>query len=226
VVPDASPHLIAAVYDEPRGRRVRVAIVGARSTFCDVDMVQRRLTVGVRLRPGTLPVLTRAAASLLTDTALPLDEVLGRSPAPLEDALASDDGEEALRHMLRLLRRLLPPARDPGSTFAAASAALSVAQLGRILGVSARTLQQRTHAEIGLAPKRMLRIVRLHRALAACAGGSGWAEAAHDHGYADQPHLVREMQALLGETPTSWRARRGAEQAAADSFKTRPRVRR
>jgi AraC-like DNA-binding protein len=78
-------------------------------------------------------------------------------------------------------------------------------------------LRERTHREIGLSPKHILRVVRLHAALhAARKPGASWSDVASRSGYADQSHLTREMRDLLGETPSSWRTR-----GTAVSFKTR-----
>jgi AraC-like DNA-binding protein len=74
--------------------------------------------------------------------------------------------------------------------------------------------------EVGLAPRRLLRIVRLHRVPGACHLRPRWADLAADAGYADQHHLVREFRSLLGETPVSWLARRKVGETFADSFKT------
>jgi AraC-like DNA-binding protein len=46
-------------------------------------------------------------------------------------------------------------------------------------------------------------------------GDRSWAAIAAMAGYADQAHLTRELHALLGETPSAWRAR-----GSAVSFKT------
>jgi len=61
---------------------------------------------------------------------------------------------------------------------------------------------------LGLSPKRLLRIERLHRVLANSQGGSvSWAQLAVTCGFADQAHMIREFQELLGESPTAWSSR-------------------
>jgi AraC-like DNA-binding protein len=46
--------------------------------------------------------------------------------------------------------------------------------------------------------------------------GESLASAALNAGYSDQAHLTREFGSLLGESPTTWQRRGGA-----DSFKNR-----
>ncbi|MBL0802391.1 AraC family transcriptional regulator, partial [Streptomyces albidoflavus] len=50
-------------------------------------------------------------------------------------------------------------------------------------------------------PKTLARILRLARARELGATGLSAAEVAHRAGYADQPHLSREVRALTGLTP-------------------------
>lgn len=64
----------------------------------------------------------------------------------------------------------------------------------------------------------------MHAALHAARGpGRSWSDVAYVAGYADQPHLTRELRALLGETPSAWKTRGSAdslptERALADAF--------
>ncbi len=214
VVADASAHVIVTLGAGSRGEVGRAAVVGARSTFADIDVAGRRFTLGVRLRPGVLPALARVPATALTDRAVDARDVLGAAWTTVVEVLGEHGPRAAMDRMLTLLRRPHGPVRE---TFAAAQDTGSVAALARALGLPLRTLHQKTREQIGLGPKRLLRILRLHRALVAYRRARGWAEAAAISGYADQPHLVRELRALLGETPTSWIAR---GLPAADSFKT------
>ncbi len=93
----------------------------------------------------------------------------------------------------------------------ATGGALRVEQLSSDIGWSRKHLAARFHAEVGLPPKAIARIVRFGRARAmADAGeGTGWADIAAACGYADQAHLVREFRALAGVAPGAWRDRAG-----------------
>jgi AraC-like DNA-binding protein len=67
--------------------------------------------------------------------------------------------------------------------------------------------------ETGMSPRRFARIQRFHALLrsADCAARLEWAALAFRHGYADQPHLIREVQDLAGVTPARLLAERRAE---------------
>jgi AraC-like DNA-binding protein len=68
------------------------------------------------------------------------------------------------------------------------------------LGVSERHLRRRMNAEVGYGPKRLERVLRLRRALAA-AHYDGLAAAAYSAGYTDQAHFTNDCVALAGIPP-------------------------
>ncbi|WP_394834370.1 helix-turn-helix domain-containing protein [Pendulispora rubella] len=216
IVPDPSAHLIVV---RTREGTARASVVGARSTFVDIDVSRRQLTLGVRLRPGVLADMMRERASSFTDRAFPLEDVMGRSGNALERAHDAEP-EVVLDALLGLVRSKARAGRG-NRTFIAMAQSSSVAAAAHALGMPLRTLHARALEVIGLSPKRVLRILRLYRALQTVRPSLGWAGVAAHAGFSDQPHLVREIQALLGETPRQWLAR-GAHHPlrAADSFKT------
>jgi AraC-like DNA-binding protein len=214
VVPDASSHVIATVTARAHRRTLRVVVVGARSCAADIDVRNRILTVGLRLRHGALPFLTRASARELVDRSVPVDDVL--ATAVLRDLEFAPDAPAAviLDQLVRIVRRTCgrrtvaaTPYDPPWST---------VASWADQLKTPTRSLRERTWRDVGLSPKRLLRVRRLHAALRAARDERrSWCEIAHAAGYADQAHLTRDVRALLGEPPSAWAAR-----GSAVSFKT------
>jgi AraC-like DNA-binding protein len=208
VIPEANPNLILAISRTARGSiRARCCLVGPRSRFADVSMENRFLTCGIRLRPGALPLLTRFSASDFTDRSVPVEEVFGVRGRSLMDILNQCTSPiQALRTLGDFLEResargdcVLPfPRRQCNRVEEMASEA----------GVPLRTLHSRLMQHVGLSPKRLLRIERLQRALVCCRDRSTpWAELALRCGFADQAHMIREFQELLGESPTVWISR-------------------
>src|SRR5262245_7806020 len=88
-----------------------------------------------------------------------------------------------------------------------------VAELAARLGVSDRHLRRLMMDETGISPRQFARIQRFHALLrsADAAQRPAWAALAFHHGYADQPHLIREVQDLVGVTPARLHAERRAE---------------
>lgn len=66
------------------------------------------------------------------------------------------------------------------------------------MGLSERQLHRRSLAAFGYGPKTLARVLRFDRALALAQDGVPLAETAALAGYADQPHLAREVKALSG----------------------------
>lgn len=152
----------------------------------------------------------------------PLEDRLGRTRTPAE-------AEHVLVEFLRVraaaaqtARRVecmpAPPLVRVGMEMLRQSAGqLRPGALSTPLGVTDRHLRRAIQAETGISPRRFARVQRFHALLreADDAAKPGWAALAARHGYADQSHLIREMQALVGVTPSQLLAERRAEPTAA-----------
>jgi AraC-like DNA-binding protein len=155
-----------------------------------------------------LPALVNVAACELTDRSIPVGSVF--NGGLLHNVQISADAPAPLiaRELSDLIRRAayghVPSCALPET----ATRATRVAEIAARLHSPSRTLREIAMRDVGLGPKRMLRIFRLHAALAAARStGATWANIAHGTGFADQAHLVREMRSLLGETPSAWSSR-------------------
>ena len=217
IVPDASAHIIFAVESQIGDKdRTSCFVVGSRATHVDIDVSRRLLTIGARLRPGVLPALTRSHSLALTDRAFRAEDVFGGAGRALADRMRLSTPDLALDHLQSFLAERLTTSEPDARLGRALRGAASVASLAESTGVSLRGIWNGTMEKTGLGPKRLLRIVRLHRALRRAAiPGAKWSEIAYESGYADQAHMVREFVSLLGETPEAWRNR-----GRADSFNT------
>jgi AraC-like DNA-binding protein len=92
---------------------------------------------------------------------------------------------------------------------AMAGRGVPVAAMAGRLGLSERQLRRRCLPLFGYGPRRLARILRMNRALAAARDGRPLADVAFGCGYADQAHLSRELLDLSGTTPTSLLAELG-----------------
>lgn len=70
---------------------------------------------------------------------------------------------------------------------------------------SARQLQRRVGKSLGLSPKAILRIARLHDGLQRLAQGEPLAHVAAACGYSHAGHMIREFRALTGLSPAAVR---------------------
>lgn len=225
IVPDTHPHLI---HHRLRDGRSRTVVVGARAQWIDVAQDERAFTVGVRLRPGVLPPLLGVDAWELRDRSIAVCEVLRSDGRALAERVAEAARPDRARRLLIELVEACPIGGAVDWRVRGLLAHLSrrphesrrdaFASAARALGLSERSLRDVCRAHIGLRPREAHRILRLHRALeAALLASRSDAAVAATAGYADQPHLIRESNALLGTTPAAFRSR-----GRADSYKTPP----
>ena len=156
--------------------------------------------VGLRFSHGRGPASLGVRADELRDTTAPLDTVWS-------DAAARELAERAAEDPVRAFRELagaVPASDDPfgARVFTALARGADVAGLADALGTTTRTLHRRCLPVFGYGPQHLGRILRLQRALARARAGTPWAEVAAVEGFADQPHLAREVRTLADTTPT------------------------
>jgi AraC-like DNA-binding protein len=168
----------------------------------------------VRFHPwGAAPLLGTSAAALAG--LLPaLPDVIGREADLVEGALRAAPNAAARATVVDawLLRRKERARTVPTDVEAAVRLALRrpgparVGDLAGALGRGPRRLERLFREHVGLAPKTLLRVVRLQGVLRAVREGrlTSWALAAAEAGYADQAHLTREFRDLAGCTPTDY----------------------
>ncbi|MFI1936974.1 helix-turn-helix domain-containing protein [Streptomyces purpureus] len=87
------------------------------------------------------------------------------------------------------------------ATIVARRGRIRVGDLAASCGWSRKRLWSRFSAQIGLTPKRAAMLVRFDHAARALRAGESAGSVAMACGYADQPHLHRDVLALAGCTP-------------------------
>ncbi|MCC9688940.1 MULTISPECIES: helix-turn-helix domain-containing protein [Streptomyces] len=176
-------------------------LVAGPDTHAYVDGSSAGPWSGIRFHPGTAPTLLGVPAHELRDRRVELADLwpaaeVRRATARVHGAPHPARGLEDVA--LRLAASAGPP--DPLLTrlVAALDAGRPVAGTADALGLGARQLHRRSLAAFGYGPKTLARILRMRRALALAHAGVPFAETAARAGYADQPHLSREVRSLTG----------------------------
>jgi len=219
IVPDGCPELVvqlgasieAGEEGAPLAAQPRALLVGSREGPLHVAPTGAFSTVGVRIRPGGLGRLAGTSASALSDGWASLETLFGASGRRLVTALeAAPDVEARAGELTRFVRAALHPRRAPDARLAAAVQRLrerrgqaSLHGLRRELGVSERWLERTFAREVGLSPRTLAALLRLHGALEALGPGAVWAEVALAAGYFDQAHLSRDFRRYAGLPPTA-----------------------
>lgn len=176
----------------------RLVVAGPDTHAHVSDLGPGGTIAGIRFAPG-------AAASVL---GLPLDarpELADLWRRDVADALAeaaagADRPEDVLA--TAVASRPAPPP-DPAMrhvvrSLAARSHPTPVRALAAELGLSERQLHRRYTAAFGYGPKTLHRVLRFQSALRLARLGHDLARVAHECGYADQPHLARDVADLAG----------------------------
>ncbi len=183
--------------------------------------------VGLRFAPGVLAGLLDLPASALRDQRVPLadlhpraaraaaarlgagHELRGAEPrtaaldAAALDAAALDAAALEAAAVLTGVALALPGHPDPAARalLTGIATGAGVAATADTLGWTTRTLHRRCLHAFGYGPSVLRRVLRFRHATDLLHAGVAPADAAAAAGYADQPHLSREVRALAGVSP-------------------------
>lgn len=158
---------------------------------------------GLRIQPQALGGVVDADPAELTDRHASFDEILSaRVARTLADALLTGVFDE------RLLRQLWPEVVlddriTRGIRMLASDPELPVEAVARECAMSPRQFRRAVRQASGLAPKTLQRVSRMHRVLdiARLQPHASLAELSAAAGFADQPHLARDVRQLADLTP-------------------------
>lgn len=193
-------------------------------------------TFGVRFRPGGARAFFGFPLDEIAGAWVPLDALWGADAARFVGALgdAPDDRARArvaratLEHRLDCTRHAILRATSAADGIDAAIArvlatrgALPIGALADEIGWGARRLERRFQADVGVTPKTFARIVRFQSLLARLPERDpDWVALALDVGFFDQSHLIADVRALSGATPTAL----ATAQGLAATFTARDRI--
>jgi len=175
----------------------RVVIAGPDTSALITSRGPQTLT-GLRFRPGVLPRLLGVPAARLVGQRVPLDDV---RPVRNKTSLVAVAAELSSRREQTETAPWSLAALQYVTTTLATGA--PVEQVARETGWSSRTMQRQCQAVYGYGPAMLRRILRFRRAAVLLQAGRRPADVAAAAGYADQPHLHREVRAFAGTTVTT-----------------------
>jgi AraC-like DNA-binding protein len=188
-----------------------VALVGAQ-TYRRVDLAMRGNVdqFVIFFQPGGLSRLFRVPAGALTNQHFDGRDVLGRTLDDLRHQLAETSSFAQRVRIADTFFLNQAPAGPREGVGAAALAlhrqrgCLSISGLADRSGLSLRQFERRFAAEVGMSPKLYARVARFEAAVESKAREPHlrWTDVAHDLGYHDQMHMVRDFRQLASSTPS------------------------
>jgi AraC-like DNA-binding protein len=189
----------------------RVALIGPHTRpGINVHMNGRIQTFAIFFQPLGFWQLFRIPVSEFTDRAYKGWEVLGRATEQMWLQLAECGSfQERVAVVERYLLERAAKAAGRTLTMNAAvhlfrhHGVCRIPELAQCTGSSVRHFERRFLNDIGMTPKLFARIARFQTALDAKlhAPHKSWMSIAHDFGYHDQMHMIRDFEGLSGSSP-------------------------
>jgi AraC-like DNA-binding protein len=219
-----APHKVVDRDDFARFRLFRRSwVAGMQRGPIVIEATAGSRLVGVRFRPGGARAILGMPLEELTDRVIETDDAWGSAFREVRDRLLETPPAAArVAAVQSMLERRLASSRvrpDPAVDFVvrglvATAGQARIDRLRRRVGLDHSTIATRFRDRVGMSPRRLGRILRFQRAIAAANAATRprWAEIAAETGYADQPHLIREFRELAGVTPTAYFASRDADE--------------
>jgi AraC-like DNA-binding protein len=165
----------------------------------------------VYLRPAAAVRILGAPLGEFADTKVDLKDVFNvREVILLEEMLAEarNSGTSLAfleSFLLRQLRRTEPESLAcQAAVCLQRHPALSVRELATKLDISERHLSRCFRTTFGIGPKRFARVARIEKVLAARREGAAWDDIAYTLGFADQAHMIRDFNDIVGQSPQAF----------------------
>lgn len=189
----------------------RLVVAGPDVTAALPSLRPGATVVGMRFQPGAAARWLGVPMSEIVGLEVDLAEFWGRRAHDLSGRLSETPTMEAQAELLQstlldMAAEIEPATREAATIFNLAAQATgeegTIPLLRNELEISERTLRRRSHDYFGYGPKMLARILRFQNfmSLARADPHDALSGLAYEAGYADQPHLSREIQDLCGMT--------------------------
>lgn len=194
-------------------RRSGSVLVGPGTRHFIIDTAEQCDVIGVEFHPGGARSIFNVPLDQFRDADTDLDDLAPSDARRLREQLL--EAGSASRRIAVLHRWLLDRLNDtvlPTVVIHAlkrlqcAPRTQSVADMAGYAGLSVRRLSALFRENIGVGPKRFLRLQRFGDVIAGAHSRNtiNWSALAADCGYHDQSHLVHEFREFSGLAPGTW----------------------
>lgn len=188
-------------------------ICGARSTFMVADTANMITTFGIQFKPGGAFPFLPMPASELNDQCVSLEDVFGDGVRSLRERLlecSTPQQKFAVAERWLFAQSARPLEKHPAVAYATGQFLDGhISPLANVLdriGYSQRHFNQLFAGEVGLTPKRFLRVRRFQRVITALSDRKAvdWADLALRCGYYDQSHFAHDFRSFCGLSPAAY----------------------
>lgn len=180
---------------------------GTQIAWMNVSIAQAYM---VALKPTALPVMLGESASAVTDTVIRLDDLLPDCRF-LTEQLREQPGQLGRLAVLdAFLRRLFRnKMARPGEVDGAlhriiqTQGQVKIDALSVQERISVRSFTRKFTQQVGMSPKQYNRVIRFRSVMnhLLTHPEASWLDIAHQFGYYDQPHFIKDFQLMTGHSP-------------------------
>lgn len=204
---------LAVIRDSRREPLSRAGVTGLHDSYRLFQPDAETRSVLAVFKPhGLFPLLGGLPMREVTENHLGLGDLL--SPAavqPAEERLPEARSSTEIAAVVQdlLLARLRssrvtvhPAVAWVSDRIVRERGAVRIEELAREVGWSRRQIERLFLLQVGTGPKALASLARFDGVARRLSGRSSWADLAHEAGYADQAHLVRDFTRRAGVPPT------------------------
>jgi AraC-like DNA-binding protein len=190
----------------------RSFIYGQKKNFIRIEPDGKIGIIGVRFLPGGISSFINTPASEVSDSAVNLNFLLGKTGSVLEDQILNAYAKEEKLRILQtfLLKKLFNPdnydflIEDFIRKLNYTSGNFSIEKFSGEVDISARQIRRRFLHSVGIGPKSFSRIVRFQNAfqLLKFEKVHTLTSLVYHSNYYDQSHFIRDFKEFTGSSPT------------------------
>lgn len=191
----------------------RFFLHGQLRRYMELEPTGRIGIFSVRFEPSGLSAFTGKDLSSVTDKTIGISELWPGSGVDLEKQMIScASTEERIRLIETFLKTVIVKKERTGMVHAAvrriidSDGTVSVEDLALNLNTNKRTLERNFSVEVGLSPKHFARVIRFNKALQLIEKKdfSSFTSVAHEGGFYDQAHFIRDFRQITGLNPKKY----------------------
>jgi AraC-like DNA-binding protein len=206
------PNVNLAFERDERG--VLALVYGVPKSTSSHDLHGQGEVLGIKFRPGGFYPILQQPISRLTGRIVPARHYFGQQIDELaQEIFAASRDDQRAELAASFLQERLPQA-DPELERVQQLAdavfhdreLVKVDELAGRFGLSVRSLQRLFSRYVGISPKQVIIRYRLQEAaeLMEREAPPDWASLAHNLGYYDQAHFIKDFKAMIGKPPAGY----------------------
>ena len=185
--------------------------IGPQDQAVTLDMGSRHLAVGIAFQPSGLHRLLNIPIAEIFEQDLDTRLLLGNEIAEITEKLKEAEDWEHMKDITEfyLLKKLsglkeVLPVDKAMAELVNSSGNITMEELASLACLSLRQFERKCMERLGMPPKQYARLVRFCKAyqLKEMYPHKTWTEIAHNTGYYDQMHFIRDFKRFAGITPS------------------------